>query len=166
MRKLKKSFITFFLLLLVIQAQIIVKAESKDITQTYEEYLHNYNSLVSNPLPLNNPIEINPRVVPYQKSFTVTFKNSIRVDTYTRSSSSSSVNLSVMVTSSRPYVDAALFDANSSEVKILGVARHLTSGQFNSVNWSTTELGNCTRFYLFLTTYTDASATVSGAITY
>ena len=35
MKVLRKSFITFFLLLLVVQMPIIVKAESQDITQAY-----------------------------------------------------------------------------------------------------------------------------------
>lgn len=162
MKVLRKSFITFFLLLLVVQMPIIVKAESQDITQAYEKYLHNNNVLALS--PLNNPIEISPRI--RQDSFSVTFTNSVRVNTYTRSSNNSPVNLSVMVTSTRSRVSAALFDANSAEVKILGITKYLTSGQFNSVNWTQDELQGCTRFYLFLTTYTDASSTVSGAITY
>lgn len=49
---------------------------------------------------------------------------------------------------------------------MLGLTKHLTSGQFNSVNWTQDELKGCTCFYLFLTTYIDASSTVSGGITY
>ncbi len=162
-----KRFFTFFaLILFILQIPVLVNAESEDILQAHEQYLLNNNILVSG--LIEDPIQITPRWTIQQHVIgPITFKNSIIVEHYTRVDDNSPINLSLMVTSSRSYVDAAIF--NAKDDTIMGITRHLTSNQFNSVNWSAEELakhGNNTRnIYLFLTVYTDASATVYGAIT-